>query len=170
MKRFILALLVLFIISHAPWRLMALVVETFVVSPGLTHTSTADDKYWEVLALEGRLTDMGWPVGYEASLNANGSRAYGVTDPRTHTITLDSTLHWSDRYAVLAHEGGHVLQPGWVGRVDGEIFAESVAVLVANDKIREHARYLSAHRFEVLMFIAVEWRAIYHAAAVLTDK
>jgi hypothetical protein len=166
----ILIVLLLFIAAHAPWRLMVMVAETFVLSPGYIHTSPHDDQYWEVLTLEARLATMGWPVRYEASLSLDGTRAFGLTDPATHTITLDSTQHWNERFVTLAHEGGHVLQPGWVSRVQGEIFAESVAMLVAGDDIHEHARYLAPHRFDVLMFAMAEWRAIYHAAAVLTDR
>ena len=175
MKKALLLFLFLTIALHAPWRLLALGAETLVVSPGLTRVSHGDDKYWDALALEARLVDLGYQVSYHKDLRAvvgfmQTIPVYGLTDGEEHTIQVDEDLHWNARFAVLAHEGGHVFQRSWLNREQEETFAEAVAMLVSHDGIREHARYLSSHRVEAILTMLVEWRAIYRAAAVLEDR
>lgn len=169
MKRALLTLLLAFIVVSAPWRLMALSTQLFVVHPGLVRVATTDVHYWDALALEARLEGMGWSVTYAPSLVFNGTPAYGLTNPMLHAITVDSALHWDARYAVLAHEAGHTLEPTWVSRTEGDCFAEGVAALVVGDPLREHARYMSPTPWQCSMFFVVEWPRVYRAAAVFVD-
>ena len=159
----VLAVLVASILAHAPWRLMVLFAEALVASPGHAVTSTANNKYWQCqdlwTTLERRL---GWTVKFE-DLNAN---LYGMTDTPHRIILINSSLSWNGRYAVLAHEGGHALQPSFISDTQGEAFAESVAALVAHDGLWEHARYIARVRSDIFVLV-VEWRAIYRAAAIL---
>lgn len=167
MKRALLTLLVTFLLAHAPWRLMVLAAEVLVVSRGHIHTDPGHDQYWQARDLETRLTSLGWTVTYRRALTVYGTEAYGVTQPSERAITIDADLSWNARLATLAHEGGHVLQPAWLDRNQGEAFAESVAALVAHDGLREHARYLASMRADFVIVVLVEWRAIYRAAYVL---
>lgn len=169
MKKALLAFLMLGILVHAPWRLMGLIAETMVVSPGATRTSQADDQYWQALDLEARLVSLGWEVSYAPQLSYRGQQAYGLTDPNEHTVQIDETLHWNARFAVLAHEGGHIMARGYLSTVQSEAFAESVAALVSHNGLREHARYLAAFRTDAILTMLVQWRAIYRAADVLED-
>lgn len=170
MKKFILTLLLLFVASHAPWRLAGLVIETFTTSHGAVRMTHDDSGYWNALDLEERLMALGWSVEYRKDLNYAGNKAFGLTIPDEHKIYIEEGLHWSDRFAVLAHEAGHTLEPDWVNRPEAESFAEAVALLVTHDSIREHARYLTSIKWTLLMMSIVEWRAMYHAAAVLEDR
>ena len=166
MKRLVLALLVTLIAFHAPWRLMALGVETVLMSPAHTRTSDGDDKYWKALDLELKLISLGWEVSYQPRLSLNGQEVYGLTDPGPRIVLIDARLHWNARLAVLAHEAGHIMSPMGLTREQGEVFAESVGALVSHDGLREHARYLADVKAEVLV-MAIFWRDIYRAAAVL---
>ncbi len=168
--RSLLLFLMLGVFIHAPWRLAALAAETLVIAPGLTRTSDQDDQYWQALDLQRRLENMGWTVTYVPGISREGQKVYGVTDPSAHTITMDAGLRWNARLAILAHEGGHTLQSGWLTRNQGETFAEAVATLISHDGLREHARYLTGFRADAVLTILVEWRAIYRAAAVLEDR
>jgi hypothetical protein len=170
MKKALLAFLTLAILMHAPWRLAALVAETMVAHPGLTRVSDGNDKYWDVMALEARLVDLGWELKYEKHINIWGHEVYGLTNPEEHIIYVDADLSWNARFAVLAHEGGHVLQRGWYNRAEGDAFAEAVAALVAHDGLREHARYLSSFKMSAVWVMVTDWRAIYRAAGVLEDR
>ena len=169
MKAGVLAFLLAAILVHAPWRLAVLAGETLVVSPGFTRVSDADDQYWQALDLEGRLVGLGWEVSYVPSIEHNGQPAYGLTNFDAHTIWIDAALHWNARYAVLAHEGGHIMARGWLTTHQHEAFAESVAMLVAHDGFREHARYCADFRIDSILTMFVHWRAIYRAAGVLED-
>jgi hypothetical protein len=71
---------------------------------------------------------------------------------------------------VLAHEGGHTLAAGWYGYEQREIFAECVATLMSHDGVREHARYLSGFKTELIMMVLTEWPKMYRAAALLEDN
>jgi hypothetical protein len=170
MKRGLLIILLTFIAFHAPWRLAALVAETLSLHPGETRFSQTDDQYWEAMQLEGRVIALGYRVGYVNGIVVNGFPAYGVTDNRQHLVEVDASLHWNARFAVLAHEAGHVVEPIWVHGQSAEVFAEMVAALVARDGLREHARWLSDSKGEVLLMALTEWPAIYHAAALLEDR
>ena len=170
MKKALFVLLLSTIAIHAPWRLMALAVETLVVQPGPTRFSSDNDKYWDALELEARLIDLGYMVGYGPQLIVNGQSAYGLMAPGEHVIMIDQRLSWNARFAVLAHEGGHVLQRGWYTRAQGEAFAESVAALVAHDGLREHARYMSGFKMDAIWVMLTDWRAIYRAARTLEDR
>lgn len=170
MKKTLLALLTLLILAHAPWRLMALVSETLVLSPTQLRFSQANDKYWDAIDLEVRLIGLGYEVGYHRGLELQGQAAYGLTSVGAHTVSVDADLHWNARYAVLAHEAGHILEPIWCSTRQGEAFAEMVSALVSHDGLREHARYLASMKVDVLMMALTEWPAIYHAAATLEDR
>lgn len=169
MKR-ILQVLTLIILIHAPWRVMFTVIEAMYLTPGPTRFTTDTTRYWDEMYLEARLVGMGWEVGYQKDLDILGTKVLGLTNPRTHQIWIDADLPWNARYAVLAHEGGHTLQPVWVNNDQAEAFAELVAMLVARDGIREHARYLATHKTDTFLIALIEWPAIYHAAAALEDR
>lgn len=168
-KKLALALLLAYIVEHTPWRLLALLGETLVVKPGRTQVVKGTARYWDVLALEMRLAAMGWTISYDRHLH--GGRAYGLTDNEAHTIQIDADLEWDARYSILAHEGGHALQSAWewVNEEDGEAFAESVAYLVAQNGVREHARYLSTHKLALLSTIVFKADRVYRAAALLQE-
>lgn len=168
--RTLLAVLSVVILLHAPWRLAALVCEAEVMHPGRVRMEQGNDGYWHAIELETRLIGVGFSVAYVKGLSYAGQEVYGLTEIAQHKISVDADLSWDARYAVLAHEGGHVLQPIWLDGREPEAFAEMVAMLVAHDGIREHARYLAGLKSEVLVVALSEWQAIYHAAAVLEDR
>jgi hypothetical protein len=154
---------------HTPWRLLHLAAEVAVMRPDFTRMPTTNTHYWEARRLETKLEWLGYQVFYEKDLNAMGRPAFGLTDRSEHIVRIDKDLSWDGRYLVLAHEAGHVVAPGWLQGPDGEVFAESVAVLIDEDGIRESARYLSDSKSNFFFTSLAEWRAIYHAAALLTD-
>jgi hypothetical protein len=170
MKHILAGALALLVILYTPFRLVAVTTEAIFMHPGDTHMSQDTDRYWDVLELEARLVGMSWAVGYEAPLSFMGQSAYGLTNTGEHTIRVDANLRWNARLAVLAHEGGHTLEPWWCDRDQGEVFAEMVATLVAKDGFREHARYLSRTKGTAVMMLILEWQSVYHAAAVLEDQ
>ena len=165
------ALALLFVLAlHAPWRLMGLAAEVLVMSPGPTRVRDGGERYWDALSLEGKIASLNYSVRYQKGLSLMGVPLYGLTNTEEHSVVIEAGLSWNARYAVLAHEAGHTLQPGWSDRAQGEAFAEGVAFLVSKDGCREHARYLSSIRGEALFMLLVEWPSIYHAAAVLEDR
>lgn len=155
---------------HAPWRVMVLATEVLMMSPGLVRTDAGSSRYWEALSLESRLEMLNYSVTYATGLEVDGNVVYGTTDMTHHAIVIDAALSWNARLAVLAHEGGHTLQPGWVSTRQAEAFAETVAMLISHDGYREHARYLAVHKMDALFMMLVEWPAMYHAASVLEDR
>lgn len=178
MKKIVLALLLGYIALNFPWRIAALTVEVLSMKPGHTRVSDGDDQYWDALDLEAKLIHLGWAVSYEKDLKVYprgpfgpAVEVYGVTDEEERTIKVDEKLHWNARYAVLAHEAGHTFEPSWADRAQGEAFAEGVAMLVARDGIREHARYIAGNaRWEFLFMALSESTAMYNAAALLEDR
>lgn len=165
----VIATLIATAVLSTPWRLAVLAAEVMLITPGNTRISDGNDKYWEALDLEAMLAERGYRVDYVDGLN-KAKGIYGATSPQAKSIIIDGDLHWNARFAILAHEAGHVMQPGRLTRNQGEAFAESVAMLVAHDGYREHARYLAnGLRVDAITVLLVEWRAIYHAAAALTS-
>jgi hypothetical protein len=154
----------------APWRVMTFAPEVLIMHPGHVRGDKGTNRYWEALSLEAKLETMNWSVTYASDIKVDGREAYGVTDFEKHAITIDADLSWNQRLAVLAHEAGHTMQPGWVTARQSEAFAETVAMLVSHDGYREHARYLAQHKMDTLFMLFVEWPAMYHAAAVLEDR
>lgn len=169
MKSHLLAVLLTLILAFAPWRLVALAGETMMMRPSISHFTSRDDLYYEALALEARLLALGYSVKYQTGLNFMGQEAWGLTVPTEHQIYVEERLHWNARYAVLAHEAGHVLQPDWVDREEGDAFAEIVAALVTHDGLREHARFLARSKGAFLITAIAGWQEAYHAADLLTD-
>lgn len=169
MKERVLAALLLVIALAAPWRLIGLGATLFMVRPYSAHFTTDDARYWDALELETRLHGLGWDVGYRPNLQAGGQGAYGLTFPHEHAVYVDSDLHWTARYRVLAHEAGHTLQPIWVQGAEADCFAEAVAALVVRDGLREHARFMAGARWTCVGILIAEAGAIYHAAALLED-
>lgn len=165
MKKYLGVLFIAFVLCYAPWRLMALGVEVLCMHPGPTRVTQDDSSYWQALSLELRLTDLGWVVTYQAGMVDHD--LYGMTSPSEHTVKVEQSLHWNARYQILAHEGGHTLEPGWLNRGQGEVFAEVVAMLVTHDGLREHARYLSRDKMGFLFTSLMEWQAMYNAAEML---
>lgn len=169
MKKTLLVILALLLV-HAPWRIALVTAEALYLNPGLTQEVTTNDKYWQVMELESKLIAYGFEVQYKKQVDLLGDPAYGVIDPAMHTITIDASLSWDMRYAVLAHEAGHHLQPVWANRNQREVFAELVSTLVSHDGYREHARYLARTKIDLLVMVLLDWPAVYHAAAVLEDR
>jgi hypothetical protein len=171
MKKIVLALLLGFILEHAPWRLVAITPQVLFTHPGPLQTSQRDDRYWDAITLEARIVDLGYTVTYtKKPIIGWGIPVWGVTDKREHTVVIDSDLHWNDRLYILSHEAAHILQPEWLDASEGEAFAESVAWIVTGDHYREHVRYLSRAKLEFLLMSITSWQQIYHAAAVLEDR
>jgi hypothetical protein len=154
----------------APWRVMTLGAEVLFMSPGHVRSDNGTHRYWDALSLESKLEMLNYSVTYAGGLEVDGHEAYGVTDMEKHAIIIDGGLSWNARLAVLAHEAGHTLQPGWVTTRQAEAFAETVAMLVSHDGYREHARYLASHKMDALFMMVVEWPSMYHAAALLEDR
>ena len=167
-QKVLIGVFVALIIAHAPWRVATTVAEAEWMKPAAMHLTKRNDAYWKALALEARLTALGYSVRYAPNLNYMGQQAYGLTDRQTREILVDETLHWNDRYAVLAHEGGHVLQPGWLGSREADVFAEMVSAVMTGES-REAARWLSGAKLDVLVVGVACWPEIYHAAAVLSE-
>lgn len=166
-KRAIAAMLLIVALS-APWKLMVVATEAMFLTPGYSRVnSPGTNQYWDALALQSRLDSLGWDVSYSSELIDKGM--YGLTTPAEHTVQIEESLTWNGRYNILAHEGGHTIQPSWVRPgPQSEIFAESVAALMSKDGLIEHARYLSRFRQEIPTLVYM-WPSIYHAAAVLQD-
>lgn len=143
--RILLFVLALHVAALIPWRLAILGAEAAVVQPGLMHLTTDDDLYWDAMYLEAKMAEVGYTVEYVDGLMDAG--AYGRTTWDKHTIVIDDSLHWNNRYAVLAHEAGHVLSPLYLrSGQEREVFAEAVATLVCRCGYRENARYLASAR------------------------
>lgn len=170
MKKYLLAFIVGFALVSFPWRLAALGVEVLAMHPGPTRPTQSNGRFWDAMSIELRLLDLGWQVKYAASPEFNGQAAFGMTDPEHHIIVIDSALSWDMRFTVLAHEGGHVLEPGWMTRSQGEVFAETVSALASHDGLREHARYLARYKVDFVLISIMEWQGMYRAAAVLTEQ
>ncbi len=168
-KRATLLVLLAWLATLAPWRLAALGAEVLIVRQGQARTDPGNGKYWLAQDLEARLNALGWRIDYVTPLRMRGEAAYGITIPAEHAILIESSLAWNARYAALAHEAGHATQPAWIGEIDAEFFAESVAALVAGDGPREHARWLAGHRADCVLFLLTQWRPVYDAAALLGD-
>lgn len=171
MKKYAAAILVAFVLSHAPYRVMGLLVTTLMVTPSHIHLPQGNAAYWKVQSLEARMQALGWTVVYQTNPHMGFAGAYGLTVGQSHIIWIDPHLSWDGRYNVLAHEAGHVMAPGWVNPDQNEIFAEVVAALVVRDSWWTHARYLSRYnRGEFLLMAVLNWPSMYRAAAVLNDR
>jgi hypothetical protein len=145
---------------------MSLTAELFFVSPGMTRTRTGNEDYWRCRDLENRLSRFGYDVEYISGLVETGNM-YGVTLTDKKDIKVDTSLSWNMRLSVLAHEAGHVLEPVGLTMPQGEAFAEGVALLVARDGVREHARYLAHNKVESTLVLLSYWPEIYKAASAL---
>lgn len=164
MNKFLAGMFLVLAIIMIPWRLLGFNVQVMMGSPGFVQSNPSDDGYWPAQNLEAQLEAWGWDVRY-VPIRQMG--VYGLTNTKSRIIQVDRSLHWSDRYIVLVHEAAHTLQPGWLDKIDEEIFAESVAALIDPNGMREHARYLSPYKSVYFFTSMAEWRAIYATAAVL---
>lgn len=167
MRKILLALLTALVLEHAPVRLMVVSAQALVTPAGYNRLDTHGvNQLGQVKDLELRLMRFGWRIEYVAGLiDAQG--VYGLTHAQGRLIQVDKSLNWNARFAVLAHEGGHTLQPSFMlSPGQSEIFAESVALLVEGGGHRRHARYLAMWRADLLTTV-VYWREIYAAAALL---
>lgn len=174
MRKTLLTILLTLIVWGAPWRLMWLATEIAWLPPGqVAAMPTGNSDYWKCQSLELRLRSLGWQVLYETDLNIMTMRGpekvYGLTDPSEHTIRIEKALSWDARFRVLAHEGGHTLQPWWLNYSQGDSFAESVSALVTGHS-REQARWLSSDKVSTIYTLMTEWPRIYTAAAVLENR
>ena len=161
-KLILLSVLLTFVALHAPWRLSWLAVETLAMQPGYLRMPDGVDNYWRAKDLEARLANLGWTVSYEE----DHPNYFGQTRYNDHAIVVNKSLSWNAKYAVLAHEGGHVLQPPRLTNEQSEIFAEAVAAMVTGLKVREPARYMASLKGDVLIMV-VYWQEIYRAADTL---
>lgn len=161
--------IVLIVSMLAPWKLMVVASEAMFMTPGMSRLDDrGTDQYWDALALASRIHSLGWDVSYQPGMLAEG--LLGLTVPDDHTVMVEQSLTWNGRYNILAHEGGHTIQPGWIHSDEqGEIFAESVAAVMSKNGLSEHARYLARYRMELIPTLIFMWPSIYHAAAVLQD-
>lgn len=158
------AIVITYCLLAMPWRLMGLFVQVMESQPGYVQITDSDRNFWRAQNLQGQLEAWGWDVSY---VNLRQRGLYGLTSPQAHTIQIDAALHWDDRYAVLAHEAAHTLQPGWLDKNQEEVFAESVAALLDPRPMQEHARYLATRKESFALTSIVEWHYIYAAAAIL---
>lgn len=169
MRKVLLALLVV-VALHAPWRLAFLVGEAVIMKPALTRIDQGHDRYWDTLALQMRMDALGWEVEYQPEVSYMGRQAYGLTVRHENKIYIDGTLGWNQRFFILAHEAGHVMEPAWTSGDDSEVFAEMVAALVSRNGLREHARFLARTKVDTVALFLTAWPSVYRAAAVLEDR
>ncbi len=133
------------------------------------ETSEDNDFYWSANRIHRILVQqLGATVSF-ADPAISGAAGSTSAD---RTVIIDSHLHWTARFETLAHEAGHLLQPDALAtRMDGEVFAESVAYLVAihdgdKEALRRSSRYLSG--MKASLHIMTEYRLeILRAAAFL---
>ena len=168
-KAFALGVVLAWLWTVTPFRIMALAAETFWVHPSDAHYSTGTDHYWDALTLEATLESRGWAVGYADNLVFYGVPAWGLTNPVQHVIYVDRSLYWNARFAILAHEAGHTMQPSWLNQEEADCFAESVSALVARDDLRSHAHYLARARWTCIGTMLAAFPEMYRAAATLED-
>lgn len=169
MSRFSVTRLFLFVwvvllLHGMPWKLIDLGLSVMSTQPRAVRLISGNERYWDALDLESRLRAMGWHVQYVAGMMDDN--LLGLTMPKEHTIFLEDSMGWNQRYDVLVHEGAHTLQPGWMNAEQGEVWAESVAYIVAGNR-ESHARYLSTHKLIFLEVFITEASNIYAAATVL---
>jgi hypothetical protein len=158
------------IVAWVPWRMAVLTAHTVLVAPGPWRVPGGHDRYWDVLALQDQLAMSGWTVSYETPVFIGHLPVYGVTNSHARAITVDSTLGWNARLAVLSHEAGHAWQPPWFSPSQGQAFAESVSALVSRDGYREHARYLAWHKSDLLFVAIFEHARVYRVARILRGE
>lgn len=170
MRKVLLAVLLTLIVTHAPWRLAVLGVESMFLTPGYARISTENTRYWDALDLTQSLENLGYRVEYVPKIVYNGNEALGVTMPEMRKIFIDQTQTWNARFTTLAHEGGHVLQPAGLTEGQGEVFAEAVAFLVDGGGAREHARYIARYRGDTIVMLLAYWPEMYRAASLLEDR
>lgn len=143
--RILMFVLLLHVATQLPWRLAILGAEAAIVHPNLARMSQDNEWYWDAMSLEAKLVEVGYTVKYIDGLERTGF--YGMTIWSEHTVFVEKSLHWNNRYMILAHEAGHVLSPVYLrGEPEREVFAEAVASLVCRCGYRENARYLASVR------------------------
>lgn len=165
-KQFLLAVLILFVVEHGPWRLLANTPNVLMGRPSQARVPSGTNDYWKAIELEGRLNELGWTVLYSSIVDQG---VYGLTIPKQHVIYIEQSLSWDARYNVLTHEGAHTQQPAWLSDSQAEMFAESVALLMATDNPSNHTRYLARFKLDYVMMVLIEWQDIYRAAAQLEN-
>lgn len=153
LRSIILILMLGFSAEHAPWKLMVLYTEAMTIQNGITRVPMTNGHKWEAEDLKARLEFLGWDVEWTDDLGGMCG-CYGLTNPRTRHIDIDSALSWDARFSVLAHEAGHTLQMQRLTENQGEVFAEAVSTLVSHDGFRDHARYLAAMRGDLWILFA----------------
>lgn len=176
MRKYVVVALLACVWNLTPWRLLALLSETFVVHPGLTRVVQTNERYWDTMSLQERINELGYSVKYTKGLVIQTGMfevtpIYGLTKKGEGSIAIEieAGLSWDARYAILAHEGGHIFQSEMYSQAEGEAFAEAVAMLISHDGVREHARYLANRKLALFTLIALDSARIYRAAAVLME-
>lgn len=165
----VLVILIVMLALVFPWRLAMMAAEALWMEPTMIQQRADHDHYWDVQTLEARLKlRYAFEVKYVPGL-LEDEHVYGMTMywPE-RVITIDAGLSWSERWRVLTHEAGHVLQPMRLSNQGHEVWAESVSMLLAHDGIREHARYLAELKADVPLTLLVYWQEIYRAADQLS--
>lgn len=117
--------------------------------------------------LEARLIALGVSVTYGPRLP--GMAAVGMLSPDHRHIWVDETLEPNGRLEVLAHEAGHVFQPGTLAGPESQAFAELVGATVSYrlgmNSLKASGRWLGAwksgldgalaHRLEMDRAVAI---------------
>lgn len=99
----------------------------------------------------------------------DGIAGITVIGEEGRVIALDPTLSPNAAFQVLAHEAGHILQPGGLSRPEAEVFADAVSLLVTGDNAHIFSRYLASSK-SGLSVLKTHRREIYWAAHVLSGK
>lgn len=160
--------LVVTVLLTFPWRLLVLTTEALAMEPSMVQQRADHDHYWDAQTLEVRLqVRYGFEVVYVPAL-LEDNHVYGRTMwwPKRQ-IEIDEGLSWSERWRVMTHEAGHVLQPQRLSTQEKEVFAEAVSALLTGDGLREHARYLAEVKVALPLTMLLEWQRIYAAADAL---
>lgn len=155
--------LFLHLATQLPWRIMRLGVGAAFAQPQQYQTSQGSGSYWQEQLLEAKLLEAGYVVTYAPILREG---ALGRTIYQEHTIQLERSLSWDDKYAVLGHEAGHALSPLYLrgGGAEAEVFADAVSVLICRCGHGNAARYLASARGS-LPTLFWYWPDIYRVAA-----
>ena len=148
---------------------------SYAYSESWAQLSEQNDKYWQVQQLAWTIrVVLGATVQIvpRAMIPVNGDIA-GVTLIQERSIFVNNKIHTNAQLSTLAHEAGHLLQPGTLAYPQGEVFAEGVAYLVSKhfgeDNLHSHARYLAQYKTG-LSVLDVYRAEIEYAARILQGK
>ena len=155
-----------------PWpetvSLPALAREASRVKHADAGTRIADgvDRYHEAKNVERVIIGvLGYRMEYWPQVHLDGD-AMGETWLDQRLIVVREDLSWNRRLAVLAHEGGHALEPWSLRGADAEVFADAVAYVVTQGPRSAYAAHIAMYKGSI--HIIVDFDAeIRWAAAIL---